>query len=333
MKKIFLFALVFIVLISCMKKEDEIYPIIPIPENIKIGSTGNHDTYQYWTYYDLKTNKAVMTINKAIWDIGFACSDTSLQIILNTANFMTCGNSHKTDYNQVTSSAGLTMDFDASSGNPDSNAIGIWHIDSSGFTVSKREVYVINRGVDIDGNALGYKKMAILAYSNKQFTIQFSNLNGSDLHVVNIQKDSTKNYTGLSFSGLGAPVEIEPNKNDWDVLFGQYTTMLSDAGTPYPYIVTGGMLNPQFVRALEVRESVFQTIDLAFFNSKSLTTHKDAIGYNWKLYSLTAGKYTITEGVNYLILDRNNNKYKFHFFDFYDDNGNKGFPKFEYQKL
>ena len=317
---------------SCIKTDDEKYPITPIPEGVKIGSTGNKDTYQYWTYYSLKNNQAVMVLDKASWDLGFSCLNDSLTIILNTANFMYAANSGKTDFDQVKSAAGLKMNFDASNGNPDSNAIGKWYRDSSGFVVSKREVYVIDRGVDIDGNSIGFRKIQILGFSNNEFKVRIANLNGTNDTMVSIPKENNKTFTGLSFNTLQA-LTIEPDRDDWDILLGQYTTMLFSDGEPYPYIVTGAVLNPKSVMALELNNTIFADFNAALFPNYTLSKAHDAIGYNWKTYSLSAGKYTMIDKLIYLVKGIDGANYKFRFLDFYDNNGNKGYPTFEYQKL
>jgi hypothetical protein len=316
-----------------MKEDDQQYPVIPIPEGVKIGSTGKKDTYQYITYYSLKDNEVVMTIDKALWDISFTCLKDSLQILLNSANFMYCANSGNTNFDQVTSTSGLKMNFDPSSGNQDSLAFGKWYKDSLGIIVSKREVFVVDRGIDIDGNSLGFKKFQILNFSNDQFTVRFANLNGTNEISMVISKEANKNFTGLSMSGNGSLVTIEPDRMNWDIVLGQYTTLLYSGNDPYPYIVSGALSNPNSVTALELNNTPFETFKSEHFANYTLTNRKDAIGYLWKTYSLSEGKYTIIKNLTYLIKGVEGSKYKFRFLDFYDQNGNKGFPTFEYQRL
>jgi hypothetical protein len=57
------------------------------------------------------------------------------------------------------------------------------------------------------------------------------------------------------------------------------------------------------------------------------------VGYNWKEYDLNAGEYTVLSNINYIIQDNNNKYYKLHFIDFYNTQGEKGYPKFEVQEL
>jgi hypothetical protein len=57
------------------------------------------------------------------------------------------------------------------------------------------------------------------------------------------------------------------------------------------------------------------------------------VGYNWKEYDLSAGEYTVFSNINYIIQDKNDKYYKLHFIDFYNNLGEKGYPKFEIQEL
>ena len=65
-----------------------------------------------------------------------------------------------------------------------------------------------------------------------------------------------------------------------------------------------------------------------YFNNNN-----DMVGYIWKEYDLNAGEYTVFSNINYIIQDKNDKYYKLHFIDFYNNLGEKGYPKFEIQEL
>jgi hypothetical protein len=125
---------------------------------------------------------------------------------------------------------------------------------------------------------------------------------------------------------------VSPHKDTWDLLFTQYTYVFYDVDVT-PYQVTGVLLNPNNVEATMVDDIPFEDIDLEFATNKTLNNELDAIGYNWKSYSLTEGHYTIYSNQIYIIKDVEGIYYKLHFTDFYTESGAKGAPKFEFQKL
>ena len=55
------------------------------------------------------------------------------------------------------------------------------------------------------------------------------------------------------------------------------------------------------------------------------------IGYDWKSYN--SGTYEVDINKNYIIKTTEDLYYKIHFIDFYNDQGEKGTPKFEISSL
>jgi hypothetical protein len=81
----------------------------------------------------------------------------------------------------------------------------------------------------------------------------------------------------------------------------------------------------------------FQSINRDAVQSLEFTTIQDEIGYDWKDVTgdVTSGNisYVIIEGLNYIIRDQEGFYYKLRFISFYNNEGEKGYPTFEYQKL
>jgi hypothetical protein len=59
---------------------------------------------------------------------------------------------------------------------------------------------------------------------------------------------------------------------------------------------------------------------------------EDEIGYDWKIWNMSANKYTMANKI-YIIKDVRDNYFKLKFVDFYDDNGKKGYPKMAWELL
>ena len=162
--------------------------------------------------------------------------------------------------------------------------------------------------------------------------VRFANLNGSGEQTMVIPKDTLVNFVCFSFEkGI---VDIEPNKNSWDLQFGKYSTLLfTDVGDPYPYVVTGVLLNP--FKTLAGRDSIHQFEELSFeiAEAQHLVKQKDIIGYEWKDYDFDNEIYQVDPSKIYILKNRVGFYYKLRFIDFYNSTGEKGYPTFEFLRL
>ena len=133
-------------------------------------------------------------------------------------------------------------------------------------------------------------------------------------------------------------VEMEPLTDTWDLLFTQYTTLLyTNDGLPYPYLVTGVLSNYGNLQMAVDSSLTYENIDLSFAKTKTYSIAKDFIGYDWKDVQgdVNTGNvyYEIVEGRTYLIRNREGLYFKLRFINFYSDEGEKGYPTFQYDVL
>ena len=73
----------------------------------------------------------------------------------------------------------------------------------------------------------------------------------------------------------------------------------------------------------------FTSVTLADTLNNPLSTDEDVIGYDWKTYSFETSEYTINTNFVYIVQTRSGYFFKLHFIDYYDDQGQRGSPKFE----
>lgn len=325
-------------LTSCFKEDERIVP--HDPGDVTTDTVVMTNNYKYQVYYDLGTASAVATNQKKDWDLGFECSADGWHIILNTSNFMLAAKSGISDFSIPIDTVGMKFKYDESTGNPDSTAIGRWlHFLPPDSTKSyTHEVYVINRGYDEAGNLRGLKKIVFESLDDYQYTIRYANLDGSDEHTYSVTKDPAVNYICFSFDNGGQQLDLEPPAFDWDLLFTQYTTLLyTDAGDPYPYLVTGVLANQKTIAVHQDTTLDFQALDLLTAQGLDYSTVQDEIGYDWKDVQGDLGSgnvnYVIVPKLVYVIRDWQGFYYKFRFIGFYSNTGEKGFPSFELQKL
>ena len=79
--------------------------------------------------------------------------------------------------------------------------------------------------------------------------------------------------------------------------------------------------------------NVFSNITYEFAELQTLSENINTIGYRWKEFNFSTSSYIIFPQMNYIIKDSEGFYYKLHFIDFYDISGNKGNPKWEFQRL
>ena len=309
-------------LCSCEVAEKGIPKPVPAPTNAVTSQVSMGATYDYQIYYDLETNKAVSQNLKSIWDVAFEASSDGFHVILNTSKSMFAHNSGTNNFDAADTAGKLnTLLYDASSGNLDSTAIGDWR--------SAKNVYFIDLGYDASGNHLGYKKLQILSSDATSYEVKMASLDGSDMIQKVVTKDSNYNFMFMSLTG-GTMVTVEPPKNTWDLAFTQYVTIFYDPGL-LPYLVTGCLLNHYQTSGAKDSLIAFDSVNLNFVQSDTLSKTIDVIGYDWKTYNGT--KYTTNSAMIYFIKNRNGHYFKLHFLDFYNQSGEKGNPMFEFQQL
>ncbi len=324
------YIILLLALTSCFE-EDE---LVPKHEsgNLTVGEVELTETYKYQAFFDLETNSTVKQNLISEWDLGFETSDSGWHVILNTSKMMLAGNTGQTDFEAIKNSDGIDMNFDPSHGNLDSTAIGNWYVLLDEKPVSLEYVFVVDRGTDENYDQPGLKKVKFNIQDENTYEVRFANLDGSNEQNLSVAKDTSVNFVCLSFeNGI---VEIEPDKNSWDFQFGKYSTLLfTNEGDPYPYLVTGVLLNPFKTLAAPDTMHPFDEIHFEIAEKHSLFKQKDIIGYEWKEYDFDNSMYTVIPDKIYIIKNRIGFYYKMRFIDYYNSTGEQGFPTFEFLRL
>ncbi len=323
-------------LTSCFKEDDMVEPYNRgdvVVETIELTQY-----YTFQVYYDLENAETIAVNNKNEWDLGFECAEEGGHIILNTSAFMVAANTGSTNFHQEIDTTGLQWKFDKSDGNMDSTAIGSWFTLEQNDTLFTHNVYVVNRGYTDLGVLRGLKKVQFERLANDQYHFRFANLNGTDEHEFTVQKDPAVNFTCFSFEEGGKQLFFEPPFDSWDILFSQYTTLLfTDEGDPYPYLVTGVLLNRSNVAVALDTINEFSAITMASVEGRVFSHTLDFIGYDWKVLEgdVNSGNvtYNIVPGRSYIIKNRKGFIFKLRFTGFYNNLGEKGYPTVEFKLL
>lgn len=315
MNKLYLF-LALAGLAACTTKE------LPVPKRaesthqISLGAD-----YGYQVFYSLTEDREVSRNERTNWDLALEAATDGYHIYLNSSKLMYAWNTDQQDFDAVTDTIGFGAGkkMDAANGYADSTAIGDWR--------GAHPVYIIDRGITAEG-AYGMVKIQVTEVTETQYTLSFQDLSGGEKHTLNLQKDPLYNSVFLSFNEGGKSVSVEPPKDKWDICFTQYSVEI-----PIPYMVTGVLTNRYQTLAAIDSSLGFEAIDLAFAQQVDFTNAIDVIGYDWKSFDLNTGLYQVDIAKNYIVKTSEGFYFKLHFVDFYNDQGEKGYPKWVAQRL
>ena len=332
--RIILTILLLIGLSSCFK-EDEPVPAYKSPDGIFTNTAEVGEFYENQVYFNLETNEFVKTEPRANWDLAFEADADGKFIFLNGASLMRVIKTGSTNFDSIFSTQGKEWFYDNSNGNIDELAIGEWFTEEGNSIISKQEVYLIDRGFTPLGNDRGMIKFQVFGLQNNSYQIKFSALNQTSANEIIIPKNELYNYVHLSFDNNGELVFAEPPKNEWDLVFTQYTAKVTQitTGIVEDYSVNGVLINKNGVEvALELLAS-FEEIKFTDLENYNFTIYRDAIGYEWKDFEFDNNSYSIADFHTYLIKSVEGNYFKLRFTSFVNAEGKRGYPSLEFGRF
>lgn len=337
--RFFILTLVSLTLSSCFREESPLPEYIPSGEirtatiplsefDDKLGAV----TFTNQVFFQLSSGDQY-TVRRDIWDLGFECSEDGYHIILNSANYMQIANAGTDDFSTTWTEADMknyTFAFDSATGHLTHTAIGDWTEPGTGKNT--HQVFLLDRGYDGSQEARGFKKILFEKLDGNTFHFTYANLDGTNEHAATITKDPDYNFVFFSLE-THEQVQVQPPKTDWDICFSYYSYRYPDG---VPYWLTGALTNRFQVRAAEFpdRDTPFENITLGDTSKISLSPYIDEIGFDWKEYLFgPPAQYVVYSDRSFLVKDIRGYFYKLRFTDFYNEEGERGFPEFEYQKL
>jgi hypothetical protein len=329
-------------LTSCFRKDEAL--TLAKPGEVKVSTVGQGSDYSNQIFFDLNDGE-ILKNNYAEWDLAFENSASGYRIWINGGKGVYAGSKNESNFNLVSDTLGVKWNWDSPTGNPDSTAIGNWtyYIPTAAQKPSTTEridetdrsnspVYIIDRGTMYNG-VQRFWKVKFLWVNSDAYKLKYGLLNNTLVDSIIINKNNQYNYAYFTFNNGGQQLTVEPVKTTWDILFTRYRYVFYNT-TPYtPYLVSGVLLNPTGIYAGVDSTMNFEDIDYQKAKTVKLTNERDIIGYNWKTYSFTSSSFIIVPNRNYIIRDEKGYYWKLRFIDFYNQSGEKGYPKFEYQRL
>jgi hypothetical protein len=320
--------------VSCFEA-DEPVPPYQLPENVDTLSIRN-SIYQYQVYVDLGGGSVVSENLNSAWALAFECADSGYHIRVNSSDFWGVVRTGSTRLDSVYApNPDHVWLQDRSDGNPDSTAVGAWVSFPSGTPVYTNEVFLLGRYDGIKYNL--EKKVQFESVSDQAYRFLIAEPGANQADTIELLKDPDYNYRQFSPEG-NQVVQTEPNKDQWDLLFAQYFTMLyTDDSVPAPYYVRGTLLNPNQVEATLDTTIHFLDITYSIATQKEYSSAQDIIGHDWKSVTVdeatNSAEYKVRPGYTYLVRDTNGQLYKLRFKSYFNKSGIKGYPSIEFAKL
>jgi len=299
-------------------------------------------------YVDLSSNKETV-VRRDVWDLGFYGGE-EFRVTINGSLYMAVSALTNTDINSVNSLSVAALQplvavgtFDPENkvyvDGPNGNILetAISEISEDDF---KNPVYLLNLGVEIGttqpntgsvaiaGESRGWKKIRILRDGNG-YILQYADLDATTYNEISISKDADFNFSFFSFK-TNKIVNVEPPKLQWDISFTVFTNIIAQAGSygfsdfslhnrkggVTSYSLVDNTISYKNFTAINVNETLFQESQIV-------------IGSSWR--NVFDG--TANSNIYYVLKDANNNYFKIRFLDLTNENGERGFPRFEYTLL
>ncbi len=332
--------------VACKKDKPYTAPVIEGSQVIEMGAT-----YENQVYVKLST-QTVTSKPVNSWDLAFE-SNGGNAVKVNTGKKSAIYVSSTTDFASVTAAPASGFVYDDPSGDLSATAIGQWADNGT----SRNLVYIVNLGNNPPSSAtnLGFKKFQIKSFDSGKYTLRFANLDGTAEQTVEIPVNTIKNFTYYSFSA--GVVDVEPDKNQWDLMFVGAT--VAGGGPPGSYVVSPATVSNRYngvtvavdnpASALTESDDPNAEINLyASSNSRyGIITKADVfkfefkedamtIGSNWRqiLTPHSSGNYKIYDWKTYIVKDTEGKYFKIRFTAFKNlSTGAVGYPSFEYTEL
>lgn len=216
-------------------------------------------------------------------------------------------------------------------------------IEEISINLEDNKVYLIKMGneigtdtpetgsVAVAGADRGWKKIRIVQ-ENGAYKLLYANLEATTHQEIIIEKDNHHDFTYFSMVNENV-VNVAPVKGKWDLNFTVFTEVLDlpEGGqSAYgfsDYVATNLLSNTKAYQVM-TKDITYQDFISANIDNSLYEVDQRVIGAHWRdvFNGLFNDRY-------YIIQDTDGNTYKLKFTSMVNENGVRGYPKFEYQIL
>ncbi len=323
MKKGIWIAVLGLVFASC-EKEEKPYQLPPAGDAV-VQQVNMGEDYSKVIFYDLD-NENFYIEELAQWDLALECAEKGVHALMNGGTGTQVAAMGDTNFTALYDVMKAEWRWDPPSFNVDSTAVGEWA--DSNFTLS-REVYLLDRGENTSEEQ--YKKLQLVEVSETHYLLRTANLDGSHDRYIRVEKDPKTSFVNVNLD-KGQLEKYEPAKEEWDFMFVRYRYVYYDMEPIVPYEVNGVILNPYRTSVADTRMA-FDSVTRGVADTMTFSSRRDYIGFDWKYYSFDKEAYITDTKRVFVIRSHSGYYYKLRFIDFYDAQGVKGAPTFEFKRL
>jgi len=299
------------------------------PAEAQIAQLEMGSDYGQQLFFDLESGEVVAQNSRTTWDLLFSCIHPEGALFLNGAKRMLAFNTGDTALAAAVDISSADWKWDHPTGAVELGVFAGW-IDEQGE--SRREVYVLDLGLDLLGLPLGYLKIQIQSFDGNAYTIRTAQLDGSDIQSHTILVNPALNGVAFNLTD-GAVVAHQPPTDQWDLLFSNYMETLWDGTDSVYYQVNGVLLNRSGVAVSVIEAPSVDSISIDPTELIAISNHINAIGYQWKFFDFDTQTYAVEPNRVYIIRTVEENFYALRFLGFYSPDGVKGSPEFEFKLL
>lgn len=299
-------------------------------------------------FIDLSTGNATK-VQRDSWDLGFYNGE-QFRVTINGSIYMATRALSETNIDAVSQSDVSNIQPQVAVGtfNP-SNADYIdapngnileTAIDEISENDAENPVYLLNLGyeigtntptlgsVGIAGDQRGWKKIRILR-NDDGYILQYANLEDTSHQSITIEKNSDYNFVHFSFN-TNTLVSVEPQKDKWDISFTVFTNVISGAGSyGFSDFVTHNNKGNALAYRVNTSNFEYDEFELTNIVTSNFSENQTTIGSSWR----DVFNGTPFNDRFYVIKDPNGTIYKLKFLALTNNNGERGYPEFEYELL
>ncbi len=289
--------LIILTLVSCFKEDTPMEPydgVITVIED---------PVQTYQSYFDFETGRVISTVSSDAWHLGFECTAEGWHISTNSGGNWFIYNTGQTEItDDIKMPSAIDSLYDVPSAFPDSTAVGDWTTVSPGGNTYTHHVYLI--GHYESGVFRKIKQVVFLSVDDTSYRFSYREGASGIQDTISIVKNDTVNYVYFSFD-TKQQVNIEPNKDTWDVVFCPYYDMATLFSVTIPYAVGGSYINSFSTEAVLDSLHSFDQINSGMLSGYEFISQRDIPGYRWKNVTVDAtgggtATYQVKDNYNYV---------------------------------
>lgn len=307
-------------------------------------------------YIDLSSGKMTTAVRNS-WDLGFY-SGSDFRVVLNSSVKMAAKKLATSNIDEVqvadetmiiAQGTGFSDQVDDSAGDITKTAIA-----AVSSTDSDNKVYLLYLGNKpaaaapvlgkegaVGGDTRGWKKIRVLR-SGSDYKVQYADIASTTHEEIVISKNSAYNFTFLSLIDKKV-VNVEPQKNQWDINFTTFVNVIPNGATTVPYFYPDYVTNNLNgnAKTYQVLTSAFtyDAFTLANVDNTKFTADQRNIGSNWRSTSAPGPdgnpmtQFVLKTDRFFVIKDPAGNVYKLKFTGGSKADLERGHPTFQYALL